>query len=403
MAEGTEGANGEAGRHGRLTDRDRQLVGLLAVARYLTSAQVARLVYPGREDGASRRRRLLALAGEGVGGFSQPALRRLQYRTYEGDRVAVWGLTTVGYLIAESVLGEPLKVPRGDIGADFLEHSVTLNELFVSLVASPVEAQLATLRPGPAADPKARRVFARKFEGLYARARQHSFRWSATESVRLPWSQYDAASGKAKDRIIQPDAVLEVPGAERRYFLECEMGTHTIAAVSDDKHGSTLSKVERYDEFMRGFADVRSKQTFYLRSFPDGWVPEVLFLVRSDARAASVNEAIASWRKGRVAVVRARALTFDAAAAELSAVLGRAPPGRSEAMKATSGAAAAPPPGLTPAEIAALRGFYTGAVGQLKAVRAAARARREAAPEYPADTQRVLELLQRLETLGEGV
>src|SRR5919204_1748119 len=112
----------------RLTDRDRTLIGFLALARYLTSKQIARLVFPGLAD-STVSARLNALAEE-----SDPysPLRRLQFRTYEGKIVIVWALTKVGYRIAEKLVGE-VKVPRQDVGADFLEHSVTCSQLFVYL------------------------------------------------------------------------------------------------------------------------------------------------------------------------------------------------------------------------------------------------------------------------------
>src|SRR5688572_561348 len=93
----------ERGRPGRLTDRDKQLMGLLATARYLSTAQIGRLLFPGRSE-RNLRKRLSALAGEGKGAFTQPSLRRLAFRTYEGATVSVWALTAIGYLQAEDVL-----------------------------------------------------------------------------------------------------------------------------------------------------------------------------------------------------------------------------------------------------------------------------------------------------------
>src|SRR4051794_28931247 len=137
-----------------LTDRDKQLAGYLGIARYLSTKQVAQLVSPGRELRHCRRR-LLRLAGlwkrsnrhgtaQGTNeNFDPPYLRRREFRTFEGGLIEVWALTDAGYLLAESVLKRELKVPRSDVSAEFLEHSVTLSDLFVQMV-DPASAPCAT-------------------------------------------------------------------------------------------------------------------------------------------------------------------------------------------------------------------------------------------------------------------
>ena len=354
-----EKAGGAA--NGRLTERDRQLIGALAEARYLSTGQLRRLFFPGRAEQVSRRR-LPSLAGEGVCAFPQPSLRRLFYRTYEGARVSVWGLTQIGYLIAESVLGRPLKAPKADVGAEFLEHAITLNELYVGLLAAPLEVRAARSISGRVSRPQ------------FARMQHDGFRWSPTESVRLPWTEYDTAAGKKRDRLIQPDAVLELVVARRRLFLECEMGTHSIVATSDEKQGATLAKVERYDEFLAGFADAHARQTFYQRSYPDGLAPEVWFLVHSDARQRSVTQAIADWRRGRAGVaVRARALTFAQARDEFLPLLGVQTPA---APRTADGA-------VTPEELTAIHAFYRSVYQHYKTARDRARGNKEPVPDYP--------------------
>ncbi len=140
----------------RLTDRDRQLIGLLAVARYLSTEQLSRLLYASRNVD-NMRRRFLRLAGEGSRGFRPAYIRRLFYRTYEGQHLDMWTLTNTGYAVAEIVLGTAIKIPRRDVGAAFREHTIALNELFVALM----------MPPG----------------GGYARAKQSDFRWIASDTV----------------------------------------------------------------------------------------------------------------------------------------------------------------------------------------------------------------------------
>ncbi len=97
----------------RLTDRDRQLAGLLAVARYLSTEQLSKLLYAGRNID-NMRRRFLRLAGEGPRGFKPAYLRPLFYRTYEGHHLDMWTLTNTGYAVAEIVLGTGIRIPRHD-------------------------------------------------------------------------------------------------------------------------------------------------------------------------------------------------------------------------------------------------------------------------------------------------
>src|SRR6266849_1955635 len=353
----------------RLTDKDRQIIGVLAIARYLSNQQLQRLFYSGRTS-RTMCKRLRSLAGEGPRKFNRPYLRRLSYRTLEGRYFDLWALTAAGYAAAQTILETPLKIPREDVGTAFREHMVTLNELLVALLAPP--------------------------PGTYARARQTRFRWMTSDLVRLPWKQYLQKSGRQLERVVFPDAVLELPQPRRRLFLECEMGTHSIVARTDQKAGSTVSKVENYAGFIRGFADSVRGETFYARKYPDGWTPEVLFLVRTTTRVKSVNEAIEKWRGTRLGTpFTVRTLTFDQARDELlSHIRGgaSAPHARGNGATTTQHGV-----GLLPAEVAALREFYNATVLALKAARTKARARREPVPEYPARTEEVQALIERLQ------
>ncbi len=351
----------------RLTDKDHQLAGVLAIARYLSTQQLQRLFYAGR-TAKTMCKRLRSLAGEGPRRFNRPYLRHLAYRTYDGHYVDLWALTPAGYASAQTVLGAPLKVPREDVGAAFREHLVTLNELLIALLAPST--------------------------GTYARVRQTNFRWIASDLVRLPWRQYLQKTAKQVERVVFPDAVLELPASRRRLFLECEMGTQSILSRADRKAGSTVSKVENYAGFIRGFADSVKGETFYARKYPDGWTPEVLFLVRTAARVKSVNQAIEQWRATRAGTaLEVRALTFDQAGAELLSHIR----GGTSVPYARADAATTVQPGVRVQELAALREFYNATVLALKAARAKARAGREPVPEYPPRTEEVQALIERLQ------
>jgi hypothetical protein len=348
----------------RLTDRDRQLTGLLAVARYLSTDQLSKLLYAARNID-NMRRRFLRLAGEGPRGFRPAYIRRLFYRTYEGHHLDMWTLTNTGYAVAEIVLGTPIKIPRHDVGAAFREHTIVLNELFVALMMPTV--------------------------GGYARAKQDDFRWIPSDTVRLPWRQNLGPGSRTPDRLVLPDAVLEIPSARRRFFLECEMGTHPILSGTHPKPGSTIAKVQSYEGFLRSYVDASATQTFYARSYPDKYIPEVLFLVRTPHRAKAINEAIRQWHERLgTQTCAARALTIDAARDELLRMLG----GRSN--REQRHPAAGQERRLSLKDVATVRRFYNGTVLAFKEMRAKARAQREAPPSYPPMVEEMQALVERL-------
>ncbi len=352
----------------RLTDRDRQLTGLLAVARYLSTEQLSKLLYAARNID-NMRRRFLRLAGEGPRGFKPAYLRRLFYRTYEGHHLDMWTLTNTGYAVAEIVLGTGIKIPRHDVGAAFREHTIVLNELFVALMM-PTGAGCA-------------------------RAKQDDFRWIASDTVRLPWRQNLGPGSRTPDRLVLPDAVLEIPSARRRFFLECEMGTHPILSGKHPKPGSTIAKVQSYEGFLRSYVDAGATQTFYARSYPDNYLPEVLFLVRTPHRAKAINEAMRQWRERLgTQTCAARALTIEAARDEFLKMLGR------RSNRKEKNAAAEQQRSLSSQEIATVRRFYNGTVLAFKEMRAKARAQREAPPSYPPLVEEMQALVERLSAPG---
>src|SRR5215831_4386411 len=120
------------GRGPRLTNRDRQLLGVLATARYLSSEQIHRLFFFGRTEAACRGR-LFLLGGLGKQRNPLAYVKRLRFRSFEGQWFSVWTPTLRGYCIARNVLGTEVKVPAYDVSTNFLEHSIRLNDLLVAL------------------------------------------------------------------------------------------------------------------------------------------------------------------------------------------------------------------------------------------------------------------------------
>jgi hypothetical protein len=119
---------------------------------------------------------------------------------------------------------------------------------------------------------------------------------------------------------ILPDAVLELLGkSPARAFIECEMGTHPIVRSDEDHTGAVMAKVRRYASYMTLGGD----QPFYAQQFHNDMPAELLFLVHSDVRRASVEKHIAGWRElNRAVNLKVFALTVPEAVAHFAGRLG---------------------------------------------------------------------------------
>ena len=145
----------------------------------------------------------------------------LRYRAFDGAPMFAWRLTELGYANAPRALGREIRMPSQDIGHQLLEHTIRLNDLYVALAT-------------------ANRV-GRTGAQLEAADARQAFRWTSSESARLPWAKYERERGEMQNKRIEPDAILESANAARRWFLECEMGGHSLSN-DDENSGSTLSK-----------------------------------------------------------------------------------------------------------------------------------------------------------------
>jgi hypothetical protein len=174
----------------------------------------------------------------------------------------VWALTPAGYGEAAALLPVERGQPLDYVRPQFLEHLVWLNDLFVALC-------LAGGRP--------------------VRVHDRAFRWLCDSDRPLT---FRPRRGETKPCAVAPDAILELPVAARRVFVEAERGTHTIVPVSPNKHGATLRKLERYSAFFSEFTSVAANATPYTERFPDAMTPELLFLVPTESRRNSIRDAI---------------------------------------------------------------------------------------------------------------
>lgn len=337
---------------------------MMAMARYLSSEQIQRLFFSGRTEAACRIR-LFQLAGLGKQPQPTPYIRRLRFRSFEGKWFSAWSPTPLGYVVTRAVLGTEPKLPAGDISASFLEHCVRLNDLLVALIATG-NTRLPSVRHLP-------------------------FRWLASDSVRLPWRDYDRKAGIHRARIIQPDATLDLPAISKRYFLECEMGTQPLLSEDPGRAGATAHKLERYSRFMSTYVDAEAKTTAYAAVFPDRWPAQVVFLLNSPTRREHVRELFRQWDRNRFDSISVQALTFDEAIGHFRTLLGTgALPYEPQATDTVA---------LTHAEHSQLAHFFSSATRRLHRARDQVRQLKNPqleVPGYPSNSDEVLRLLRRL-------
>jgi hypothetical protein len=275
-----------------LTERDRALLAYVGVARYLSAHQAHRLVIesPNRKL-AYRRLMKLCTAGSNPG--DAPYLRRLEFRRPEGTAVPVWALAPAGRVLAEASVPYLRPPAQKDVGHQFLEHTLLLNDVLVDLAVA--------LRSSPSAP-----------------VTELPFRWICEDDGVLEFEMFHRHTGVTSPAVLKPDAILEVPGRERRMFLEAETGAHSIASANPSHHGAVLHKLQRYAHFFTAIAG-DGPATYHARSFPDGLFPVLVFLVHSPERKRRVEKATKDWLGAqRSSSFRVRVLTFDEAAGVLA-------------------------------------------------------------------------------------
>lgn len=280
-----------------VTARDRVLISYVAVARYASAPQLYRLLADGR-DISLMYRRLRRLSAETNRPGESPPLRRIEFKRSEGTAVAVWTLTQYGRAVAEDVVPYLRPPGRADVGAPFLLHTLMLNDVLVDLVLALRRSEASPLVELP-------------------------FRWLCENDEQLQFSVFRHEVGETRSSVLKPDAILELPGAGRRIFLEAETGAHSIATADPYRYGAVLRKLERYTRFITGLVPGTGPTTFYESAFRDGLAPELVFLVHSEGRRAKVEEAVRTWSRGRgVEEVVVRVLTFKEAAGAFLGLLG---------------------------------------------------------------------------------
>ena len=283
----------------QIVERDRVLLAALAIARYLTGEQAARLVFPGLHRRVHQRR-LNRLAKPGP---TDPLVRALSYRGPTGAPLKAWALTEAGYVAAKLVVPH-VAAPGGDVGPAFLEHSLMLNELLVELIVR-VRAETGS---EPLLD--------------------LPFRWFTESGGCAEFKYYDRPERSIKEVRIRPDAILEIGEPRRRVFLECETGAHTLVSSDPTSTGATWAKIQRYTHLIAGSIGQHDARTPYSGVWPDGFTPVLLFLTPSERRRDAIRKLVADPKRG--VRIKVRAFTFREAAGLLGALaLGHPRPGTS--------------------------------------------------------------------------
>jgi len=356
----------------RLTGRDRELMGHVATARYLTLQQLKRIVFVRALNGGKRkagasgkegpsdivcRRRLMRLCEV------KPAyLRRLLYRNREGAWAAVYATEPLGHTVARQVLGRAPAAAMQDVKPHFIEHTVRLNDLYVALAEGCARQRLPPAR--------------------------YPFCWISTDNVGLPWQELSGRTGRMEERRLVPDAILEFPRERVRVFLECEMGGNPLVRKDENALGAALSKLNRYAAFvLEG-----TQQTYYAQKYPDGWRAELAFLVHSEKRAANLSALIARWREQNRAVpMGVFAFSFTQAAAYFSGRLRVPTPAENSASPEQ------PDLHLTCLFVSQVAATYK-AVRQYLRVNPAIRTQGCPYPEYTPEFERMVALVERYRT-----
>ncbi|MGA8892230.1 MAG: replication-relaxation family protein [Anaeromyxobacteraceae bacterium] len=273
------------------------LLSFVGVARYVSADQVHRLFF----EGSSKKqtyRRLSKLCEPGGKPGEGPCLRRLEYRRREGTAVPVWALAPWGRVVATKAYPFLRPPASSDIGHQFLEHTLLLNDVLAGLVLR--------LRSSPESP----------LSGL-------PFDWLSEddETLQFEWSSLDRQpKGKS---LLKPDAIVEGKLFRRRLFLEAETGSQSIATSHPERGGAIVAKVRRYLRFATGLVP-GTQRTYYDAAFDDSLPARLVFLVHSAERKDRVEKVVAeAFRIGERDPFKVMALTFDEAPDVLASYLVR--------------------------------------------------------------------------------
>lgn len=272
-----------------ITERDRNLCGVLGEMKWIDGARAERLL-PGRA-GAEVRSALDRLTKG-----QRQLFRKERWMSRRGMEPA-YCLTDAGHQEACQLLERELEPPPREFNAQGMEHHFGVVDLYLGLLTHGLPTELARRQLHPGMDPSMRRKL---LQDVFARAAHPTWRWTmAANESRLPWRQLVAVGCPLQERYLQPDAVLEVPRYSMRSFIEYESGAHTIQPVGPNKPNATIAKLKRYADFITGLARVEPRTTWYAEKYRDGLKPELVLVEPSDRRVDHVQQVVSLWAKER--------------------------------------------------------------------------------------------------------
>jgi hypothetical protein len=278
-----------------LMERDRALLGYLGVARYVTAAQAHRLLAPGR-DKAITSRRLARLCELGPNPGDDAYLCRLEYSRSNSLPFPVWTLTPQGRALAEPVAPGPVATVQPGVGIQFVARILALNELLLALILAARRSESAPLTDLP-------------------------FRLGVADEL-LRFEVFDRVATGRRAAVLRPGAVIALPRAGRRIFLEPEVGS-TSLAPADPREGHVKRRMERYTSYFLSFTDRDRKKTWYGAAFPDAFYPEVFVLAQTEARRARIERHLKDWFRGGEELYALRAATLAGTIAALTPLVSR--------------------------------------------------------------------------------
>ena len=266
-----------------MKERDHELLHYLAVTRMLTVEQLGLLTHPGLDVNNVRAR----LTQLGEGSLTRKAgLHLVERKSFNllGAPLLhhVWMLSERGRRLVEATLNLVVPVREATVHPQFMHHAVTLNDLFVRIVASGAcRPQLSAVGPGM-----------RSEHGHFI-GNLEKFTWHSFNEAHLPWRE--RVENEEKDRRLEPDAILTLPG-QARYFIENERGGHPVESEDIQREGATLKKVERYEQYFMGYADYEARLTHYRKQFADKLPAALVFLVPGERRRDFIKNALRKWK-----------------------------------------------------------------------------------------------------------
>lgn len=227
-----------------LSERDVDVLRLLANLRLLTGRQLQRLVVAdGSRTTRARRTRSVLLRL-----YERRLIQRLDRRVggiRAGSDGFVYRLTSRGFGALAQIDGLPRRRVAGQPGERFVAHVLAVSELYVQLV-----------------------------DATRNEDREHSPSLVGFDAEPACWRRYPAAhSGTAT---IRPDAFVQTGDGEQGYvhFIECDMATESLTTIR--------AKCRSYVSYWRSGSEQRRIGTF----------PRVLWVVPNTARAERIEGVI---------------------------------------------------------------------------------------------------------------